>query len=89
MEKVDVLIRALEPEIDEKCAQIRQKKSEKLLTKIFAAAVVLVLTVPASLMFFGISVFAVLAPVEFMGTVMLTAADFCKVTKTRMQCSVL
>lgn len=38
MEKAEILIRVLEPEIDAKCAEIRQKKSERLLTKVFIAA---------------------------------------------------
>ena len=62
MEKVDILIQALEPEIEAKCAEIRQKKSEGLLIKAFLAAAALMLTVPAALVFFGVSLLAVFIP---------------------------
>lgn len=74
MEKIDVLIQTLEPEIDAKCAEIKQKKSEKLLTKVFVAAAVLMLIVPVVLIFFGISVFTVFIPIVFVGAVFLTAS---------------
>lgn len=73
MEKVDILIKALEPEIEAKCAEIRQKKSEKILTKVFIAAAVIMLTVPTLLIFLGIGLFAILIPILFIGIVFLTA----------------
>ena len=74
MDKADILIRALEPEIDAKCAQIKQKKSEKLLTKVFVAAAALMLIIPTSLIFLGISIFTVLIPIVFIGAVFLAAS---------------
>ena len=74
MEKVDILIQTLEPEIEAKCAEIRQKKSEGLLTKAFLAAAVLMLTVPAALVFFGVSLLAVFIPIIFVGLVFLAAS---------------
>ena len=74
MEKADVLIRALTPEIEAKCAEIRQRKSERLLTRIFIAAAVLMLIVPALLIFRGISLFTVFIPIIFIGAVFLAAS---------------
>lgn len=74
MEKVDILIRALEPEIDAKCAEIRQKKSERLLTRVFVAAAVLMLTVPVLLVFLGISLITIFIPIIFTGLIFLTSS---------------
>ena len=74
MEKVDILIQALSPEIDAKCAEIKQKKSEKILTGLFIAALVIMLTVPALLIFCGINVFTVFVPIIFIGAVFLAAS---------------
>ncbi len=74
MEKVDVLLQVLEPAIEEKCAEIRQKKRESFMTKIFISVAVLMLTVPATLVFFGVSVFAILMPILFVGAVFLAAS---------------
>lgn len=74
MEKADILIQVLEPEIDAKCAELRQKKSEKILTKVFIAAAVLMLTIPALLIFWGISVVTIFIPIIFIGAVFLTAS---------------
>ena len=63
MEKAEILIRVLEPEIDAKCAEIRQKKSERLLTKVFVASAAIMLTIPALLIFFGVSLFTVFIPI--------------------------
>ncbi len=74
MDKADILIQTLSPEIDAKCAEIRQKKSERLLTKVFIAAAVLMLTVPALLIFFGISFLTVFIPIIFVGAVFLVSS---------------
>lgn len=74
MENAEVLIRALESEIDMKCAEIRRKKSEKLLTGVFIAVAAIMLTVPSLLVFFGISSLAVFVPIIFVGAVLLAAS---------------
>ncbi len=74
MEKVDVLIRVLEPEINKKCAEIRRKKSERLLTGVFISVAALLLVVPAMLVFFGISFFAIIVPSVFVSAVLLAAS---------------
>lgn len=74
MDKADILIRALEPEIDAKCAEIRQKKSERLLTRVFVAAAALMLTVPVLLVFLGISLITIFIPIIFTGLIFLTSS---------------
>lgn len=74
MEKVEVLIRVLEPEINKKCAEIRRKKSERLLTGVFISVAALLLVVPAMLVFFGISFFAIIVPSVFVSAVLLAAS---------------
>ena len=73
MEKVDALIKSLEPEIDLKCAEIRQKKNERFLTKLFIIISAMFLVIPAVLVFFGISLIAIFAPVLFVSAVFLAA----------------
>lgn len=74
MEKADVLIRVLEPEIEKKCAEIRQKKNERLLTRIFAAAAIVLLILPTVLVFMGISALVIFAPFIFISAVFLAAS---------------
>ena len=68
MEKADVLIRVLEPEIEKKCAEIR------LLTRIFAAAAIVLLILPTVLVFMGISALVIFAPFIFISAVFLAAS---------------
>ena len=51
MENVDVLIRALEPEIDKKCAEIKKRKSDRVLTRVFISIAAMLLVVPEVLIF--------------------------------------
>ena len=74
MEKVDVLIKALEPEIDKKCIQIKQKKNDRLLTVIFMVISAVLLFVPAALVFFGIRLYTVFIPIVFAAAVLLLAS---------------
>ena len=74
MDKADILIQKLEPEIDAKCNQIKQKRNEKLLTKVFVLAAALMLTVPTLLILLGISLLTVLIPLIFIGAVFLAAS---------------
>ena len=74
MEKIDIMIQALEPEIDAKCAEIKQKQSEKTLTAVFILSAVFMLIMPAVLIFLGIRLITVLIPIVFIGTVFLTAS---------------
>lgn len=76
MKNADDLIRALEPEIDLKCAEIKQKKSEKLLTKVFITIALIMLIMPVLLIFCGVSVFTIFIPVIVSGTLFLAASPF-------------
>lgn len=64
-----MLLRVLEPEIDMKCAELKQKKSEKLLTSVFISLAALLLVIPAVLVFFGISMLSILLPIVIFGAV--------------------
>lgn len=74
MEKVDNLIQTLEPEIDAKCSEIKQKKSERLLTGVFISATILMLVIPVLLILFGASFLAIFIPIIFTGAVFLSAS---------------
>ena len=74
MENVDILISALEPEIDKKCSEIKRKKSERLLTKVFIWVSGLMLIIPALLIFFGIGLITVFVPIVFTGAVFLAVS---------------
>lgn len=74
MEKADILIRALEPEIDMKCTEIKQKKNEKFMTAIFVSIAAVMLVLPAILIFFGVSPYTVFIPVLFAGAAFAAAS---------------
>ncbi len=74
MENVDVLIRALEPEIDKKCAEIKKRKSDRVLTRVFISIAAMLLVVPEVLIFFGISAIAIFVPFIFISVVFLAAS---------------
>ncbi len=69
MEKADILIKSLEPVIDMKCAEIKQKKSEKLLTAVFIFVAAILLIIPAVLIFFGFSPIRIFIPIIFTAAV--------------------
>ena len=71
MDNADKMIRLLEPEIEEKCAEIRRRRSEKLLQRVFIALAAVLLTVPAALIFMGVSLAAVFVPLVFAAVVIL------------------
>ena len=76
MEKVDILIQSLEPEIDMKCTEIKQKKSEKILTGVFILVAAMFLIIPAVLTFFGISLMQFFIPILFTAAVFVIASPF-------------
>lgn len=71
MEKVDILIKSLEPQIEMKCSQIKQKRKEKLLTKLFIALAAALLTIPELLIFFGVSLISIFTPIIFASAVII------------------
>ena len=74
MDNVDILLTALEPEIDKKCREIKNIRNEKILTRIFISLAVIMLILPAVLIFAGVSFLTIFAPIIF------TAAVFIIVT---------
>lgn len=74
LDKADILISSLAPEIDKKCTEIRNKKSEKLLTRIFILISAAFLIIPTILIFFGISPVTIFIPVIFISAVLLAAS---------------
>ena len=73
VENIDIMIRTLAPEIDEKCIEIRQKKAEKTLTGIFIAIAVMMLIIPVLSVLCGLTLFAVFVPIMLIGGVLLAA----------------
>lgn len=63
MDKIDAMLISLEPEIDKKCMEIKQKKNEKMLTKLFILLAAAFLIIPVMLVFAGASLTAIFIPV--------------------------
>ena len=74
MEKVDVLIKALEPEIDKKCIQIKQKEERQTADGDFYGNFCCAAVCSAALVFFGISLYTVFIPIAFAAAVLLLAS---------------
>lgn len=62
----DKIIQTLEPEIEAKCRQLRQKRKERAALRIFILGLIAALIVPALLIFAGATWFAVLTPFAFL-----------------------
>ena len=65
MEKIELLLDSLEPEIEKKCTEIRQKKREKVLAKLFVDLVAAILILPPILVFTGVNVLTIFMPILF------------------------
>ena len=63
MDKIDAMLISLEPEIDKKCMEIKQKKSEKMLTKLFILLAAAFLIIPVILVMFGASLLTIFIPI--------------------------
>lgn len=71
MDKADKMLLLLEPEIENKCSEIRQRKRERLATRLFILLGAAILTVPTLLVFMGISFLTVLMPLILIGAVFM------------------
>lgn len=60
--KLDNLLFILDDEIEKKCFEIKKKKSELLLTKLFILACGLFITVPIALVFAGVNLLTAFIP---------------------------
>ncbi len=50
----------LEPTIDKKCFELKQKRKEKRMQKIFIVAIILILFIPSTLILFGIHLWGIM-----------------------------
>ena len=57
---LEKLLCNLEPEINKKCFEIKEKKREKTMQKLFILVSILLLTIPSLLIIVGISIFSML-----------------------------
>ena len=65
MEKIECLLDSLEPEIEKKCTELRHKRREKMLSKLFVALMAAVLVIPPALVFAGVNMLTILSPLLF------------------------
>lgn len=65
MEKMEQLIASLEPEIEKKCRQLQKKKREKVAQRLFLALIALALILPPVLVFAGVAMAVIWAPIGF------------------------
>ena len=63
---VDNMIEHLAPAIDQKCEELRLARKERLQTRVFALLCAMVVVIPALLVFAGVSLTALIAPLVFM-----------------------
>ncbi len=59
----DKLLLILEVEIEKKCFEIKRKKAEQRLTKLFVLMCILFLTVPVLMVFAGVNLLSMCIPV--------------------------
>ena len=64
--KVDRMLVNLAPDIDQKCAEIKAARKEWLQTRAFALLCAMVVVIPALLVFAGVSLTVLIAPLVFM-----------------------
>ncbi|MGE5631021.1 MAG: hypothetical protein ACM3TR_07995 [Caulobacteraceae bacterium] len=61
--KLDCLLLALDDEIEKKCCEIKRKRAEQRMTRLFVLVCSLFVTVPVLLVFAGINLFSLSVPV--------------------------
>lgn len=63
---VDQMLCNLSPAIEQKCEELQKARKERLQTRIFVVLCVMVVSLPALLVFAGISLTLLIAPLLFM-----------------------
>ena len=63
---VDRILVNLASDIDQKCAEIKAARKERLQTRAFALLCAMVVVIPALLVFAGVSLTVLIAPLAFM-----------------------
>ena len=64
--KVDRMLNELEPAIEQKCGELQAARKERLQARAFALLCVMVALIPALLVFAGVSLTRLIAPLAFM-----------------------
>ena len=64
--KADRMIENLTPAIEQKCAELRAARRERLQSRLFLLLCVMAVLVPTLLVFAGVSLTALIAPLAFM-----------------------
>lgn len=65
MEKIEILLTTLEPEIEKKCMEIQRKKRERTFTRLFVTLMMMLLIIPPVLVFAGVNLLTIFLPVIF------------------------
>lgn len=65
-QNADLLIKSLTPDINNKCEELKAMRKEKIQTRIFALLCATVIVIPALLVFAGVSLTLLVAPIIFM-----------------------
>lgn len=63
---VDRMIKDLEPAIEQKCEELRTARKERLQARVFVLMCAMVVLIPALLVFAGVSLTMLIAPLAFM-----------------------
>lgn len=63
---VDRMIKNLEPAIEQKCEELRTARKERLQSRIFILLCIAAVLIPALLVFIGVSLTVLIAPLIFM-----------------------
>ena len=63
---VDRMLENLAPDIERKCEELQAVRKERLQTRVFALLCAMVMIVPALLVFAGVSLTVLIAPLVFM-----------------------
>ena len=67
----DRMLAVLSPVIEEKCAELQRKRQERLWNRLFLVICLLVVTVPAILVFGGVSLTVLLLPAVLLSLALL------------------
>lgn len=63
---VECMLQNLTPEIERKCKELQEVRKERLQSRVFALLCVMVAVIPALLVFAGVSLAGLIAPLIFM-----------------------
>ncbi len=65
-QNADILISKLEPEIEQKCKELKAARKERLLSRLFVLMCAAVVLIPSLLVFAGVTLTMLIAPIAFM-----------------------